>query len=96
MSDETPKHKPEDRVLSVSVFRSDPFCTEYSFEVDSKVDADQPVHLEQLTVLKSVLDNYIQQAERKLLFTIISKDREDRKKLKAEVDDMGVVPPTLH
>ncbi len=58
MSEEKPEAKPDpaDEVLAIIVYKGDPHCMTYRFEVRSEYNFDDPLHLEQLTVMHDLID----------------------------------------
>lgn len=70
---------PEDEVFSITLVRTDEYCTAYQFFIDSKFPKEDPKHLEQLTIIKEVLDSYIQQAEKAIIHKALTVDRDIRR-----------------
>lgn len=79
---------PDDEVLVLKLYKRDPFCMEYAFTVESKYDADDPKHLEQLTVVEDILVRHIEQAEKALLNKSLLTDRKLRSAQKLHMEEI--------
>lgn len=74
-----PKQNPEDEVLVIKLFRVDPFCLDYSFRAESKYEAHEPEHMEQLIVLKDIIEKALKNAETAALQDLVMKKRQIRR-----------------
>lgn len=90
MSDEKKPYTEADHVLGITVYKLNPQCTEYAFEVKSEFPNNDPRHLEQLIVIHQVLDNYIDQAEKALINSSLLASRKIRR-AEAEYMESGLV-----
>ena len=71
-------------VMSFSVFKMEPECLSYNVRVTAEYEADRPEYLEQLHVIKGVLQAHIENSEKANLQARINQYREIREKIAAE------------
>ena len=75
---------PDNAVVTITLYKADPFYTEYAFGIEAKTDKDDPQHLEQITIMMDILKRYHRDCEKAVLGKVLNISRDVRKKLKAE------------
>ena len=95
MSEEIPSPNAADAVLTITLYKADPHCIEYRFEVKNEFAEDDPEHVEQLNVVADIVNKYKERAEKAALHSLIQKKRELRRAQSqyfAAVGNKGEVP----
>jgi hypothetical protein len=97
-NEEEPRKKPDpsDEVLAIIVYKNDPHCTEYAFEVRSEYKFDDPLHLEQLMVTNNLLNKYIEASREAVLGNALKASREVRRANKEYFDKFEVTPKEVN
>jgi hypothetical protein len=88
--------RPENDVLTATVYKHEPECMNYAFKVRSKYEPGDVEHLEQLLILENSIKQMKKRAENAIIMKTMDISRdvrrtllEERLKKEAEVADSG-------
>ncbi len=79
--------KPENAVLTLTLYKTDPFSVAYAFGIDSEADYDDPQHLEQVNICMGILKRHRRETEHGVMSKVIKISRDVRKQMKAEFEE---------
>lgn len=76
MSEERAEPDPADAVLTVTLYKADPFCLSYGFKLESNGAEEHEVeYVERLRVMIEILNKHIENGEKAALHDMIQKKR---------------------
>lgn len=97
MSEEAKIPDPADAVLTVTLYKGDPFCLSYGFKVEcSGVEEHDVEYVERLRVVMQILEKHIENGEKAALHDMIQKKRALRRSQAEYVEKCGTKGEVTH
>lgn len=98
MSEDKPREKPDpaDEVLAIIVYKNDPYCVSYRFEVRGEYGHDDPRHLEQLKIIEDLVAKYIAASEEAVIKDTVMASRKTRRASLEYMENLKVKPEEVN